>query len=107
MSDLPTLTRAEFHVLLAVLDAPRHGYGIMQDVEALTAGEFRLGPGTLYTAIARLVRAGLIEECESDSERRRSYTVTKHGKAAAREEAKRLSALVRVARKRGLLPNAS
>jgi DNA-binding PadR family transcriptional regulator len=101
------LTRAEFHVLLALLDAPRHGYGIMQDVETLTAGEVRLGPGTLYTAIARLVRSGLIEECESENERRRSYTLTKRGKAAASEEAKRLSTLVRAARKRGLLPNAS
>jgi DNA-binding PadR family transcriptional regulator len=101
------LTRAEFHVLLSLLDSDRHGYGIMQDVEALTDGELRLGPGTLYTAIARLDRTGLIEECESANERRRCYRVTKKGKAAATEEAKRLAALVRTARKRGLLPSAS
>ena len=101
------LTRAEFHVVLSLLDADRHGYSIMQDVEALTGGELTLGPGTLYTAIARLVRIGLIEECDSPNERRRCYTVTRKGKAVAAEEAKRLAALVRTARKRGLLPSAS
>ena len=101
------LTRAEFHVLLSLLDSDRHGYAIMQDVETLTGGELKLGPGTLYTAIARLVRTGLIEECDSPNDRRRCYTVTKKGKAVATEEAKRLAALVRTARKRGLLPSAS
>ena len=52
-----------------LLPASRHGYGIMQDVEALTDGALRLGPGTLYTAIKRLVNAGLIEECEPDADR--------------------------------------
>ena len=101
------LTRNEFHVLLALLDGPRHGYGIMQDVQELTSGDFKLGPGTLYTAIARLERAGLIEECESDADRRRCYRVTRKGKTAASLEAERLVALVRAARKGGLLPNAS
>ena len=101
------LSRAEFHVLLSLLKSDRHGYGIMQDVEGLTEGEVRLGPGTLYTAIARLVRSGLIEECASPTNRRRCYTVTKKGKTAAREEAKRLASLVRTARKRGLLANES
>jgi DNA-binding PadR family transcriptional regulator len=101
------LTRNEFHVLLALLDGPRHGYGIMQDVEELTSGDFKLGPGTLYTAIARLERAGLIEECEADADRRRCYRVTRKGKTAASQEAERLRALVRAARKGGLLPNAS
>ncbi len=100
------LTRAEFHVLLAVLQSPRHGYGIMQDVDALTSGEFRLGPGTLYTAIARLERAGLLEECDADADRRRCYRITRKGKAAARKEAGRLSVVVRTARERGLLPDA-
>jgi DNA-binding PadR family transcriptional regulator len=101
------LTRNEFHVLLALLDGPRHGYGIMRDVEELTSGDFKLGPGTLYTAIARLERAGLIEECEADADRRRCYRVTRKGKTAASQEAERLRALVRAARKGGLLPNAS
>lgn len=101
------LTRHEFHVLLALLDGPRHGYGIMQDVEALTSGHHRLGPGTLYTAIARLERAGFIEECDADSDRRRCYRVTRKGKTAASQEAERLLTLVRAARKGGLLPSAS
>jgi DNA-binding PadR family transcriptional regulator len=101
------LTRHEFHVLLALLQGSRHGYGIMQDVEALTEGELRLGPGTLYTAIKRLVNAGLIEECEPDADRRRCYRVTRKGRGAAAAEAEQLSALVRAARKRGLLPSAS
>src|SRR6476620_5764612 len=100
------LTRNEFHVLLALVDGPRHGYGIMQDVEELTSGGVKLGPGTLYTAIARLERSGLIEECEADADRRRCYRVTRKGKTAASQEAERLVALVRAARKGGLLPNA-
>ena len=101
------LTRNEFHVLLALLPGLRHGYGIMQDVEALTEGGLRLGPGTLYTAIKRLVNAGLIEECEADGDRRRCYRVTRKGRGAAAAEAEQLSAIVRAARKRGLLPTES
>lgn len=101
------MSRAEFHVLLSLLESDRHGYSIMQDVETLTGGEVRLGPGTLYTAIARLLRSGLIEECASETDRRRCYTVTKKGKTAAKEEARRLASLVRTARKRGLLANES
>jgi DNA-binding PadR family transcriptional regulator len=101
------VTRAEFHLLLALYDGPRHGYGIMQEIDVLTTGELRLGPGTLYTAIKRLVDAGLIEECEADAERRRCYQLTRSGREAARDEAQRLSALLRVARKRGLLTSGS
>ncbi|RPH64784.1 MAG: PadR family transcriptional regulator [Acidobacteria bacterium] len=100
-------TRIEFCVLIGLLDGPRHGYGIMQDVGEMTAGEVRLGPGTLYSAIKRLLRGGLIEECEADADRRRCYRLTRKGRTAAAEEARRLSDLVRAARKRGLLPSAS
>lgn len=102
-----TPTRAEFHVLLALLGGARHGYGLMQDVEALSGGRLRLGPGTLYTAIKRLHAAGLITECDADGDRRRCYRLTKHGKIAATEEAQRLSDLLRLAKKRGLLPSPS
>jgi len=104
---LSTLTRAEFHVLLALLGGSRHGYAVMQDVDDLTAGKVRLGPGTLYTAIKRLLMSGLIEESESDSDRRRCYRLTRKGRAVATDEAQRLSDLVRIARKRGLLPSTS
>jgi DNA-binding PadR family transcriptional regulator len=101
------MTRAEFHVLLALRHSSRHGYAIMQDVEELSEGQLRLGPGTLYTAIKRLVAAGLIAECEADGERRRCYRLTRKGKTVATEEAQQLSNLVRIARKRGLLPSTS
>ena len=101
------LTRVEFHVLLAVLGGSSHGYAIMQDVEALTGGQLRIGPGTLYTALKRLLAAGLIGECEADGERRRCYRLTRKGRSLGAEEAQGLFDLVRVARKRGLLPSAS
>jgi len=102
-----TPTRAEFHVLLALLDGPRHGYGLMQDVEELSGGELQLGPGTLYTAIKRLRASKLISETDADADRRRCYKLTRKGKTVAQEEAQRMHELVRVARKRGLLPSAS
>jgi DNA-binding PadR family transcriptional regulator len=98
-----TPTRIEFQLLLALFEGPRHGYGIMQDVAEITAGEIRLGPGTLYAGIKRLLECGLIEECEADAERRRCYRLTRLGKNHAADEAQRLAALLRVARKRGLL----
>ena len=102
-----TPTRAEFHVLLALLDGPRHGYGLMQDVETLSGGGLQLGPGTLYTAIKRLRTSKLISETDSDSDRRRCYKLTHKGRTVVEEEARRMSGLVRAARKRGLLPSAS
>ena len=100
-------TRAEFHVLLALLDGPRHGYGLMQDVEKLSGGRMQLGPGTLYTAIRRLRESGLIGETDPDDERRRCYKLTRKGRVVVEEEARRLHDLVRLARKRGLLPSTS
>lgn len=101
------LTRVEFHVLLALVGGASHGYAVMRDVKALTGGQLRIGPGTLYTAIKRLRTADLIEEYAADDDRRRCYRPTRKGKSLAIEEAQRLSDLVRVARKRGLLPSAS
>ena len=100
-------TRAEFHVLLALLEGPRHGYGLMQDVEELSGGGLQLGPGTLYAAIKRLRSSKLISETDADADRRRCYKLTRKGRSVAEEEARRLNDLVRVARKRGLLTSAS
>ena len=102
-----TPTRAEFHVLLALLEGPRHGYGLMQDVEDHSGGDIKIGPGTLYTAIKRLRASGLISETDADGDRRRCYKLTKKGTAVAKEEAERMNQLVRLARNRGLLPSAS
>ena len=102
------LQPATFHILLALVADDRHGYGIMQDVEARTKGALRLSPGTLYSAIQRLLEQGLIVERRkpagrSVDPRRRYYGITPFGTAVARAEARRLTQLVRVARGVGLL----
>ena len=103
------LTPAVFHVLLALADGPSHGYGIMQEVDELTAGSTRLGPGTLYRSIQRMLVDGLIEELaiaahdESDDDRRRYYRLTPKGLATAKAEAQRLAELVDAARRLELL----
>lgn len=94
-----------FHILLALADADRHGYAIMQEVEERTAGAVRMGPGTLYGAIKRLRDDGLIEELEEsgDSERRRMYHLTVLGREVARLEAERLKAMVLSAQAKQLI----
>jgi DNA-binding PadR family transcriptional regulator len=105
----PLLTPAVFHILLALSDGESHGYGIMQDVERFTNGETRLGPGTLYRSIQRMLVDGLIEELaislhnEADEDRRRYYRLTPKGLTVARREAQRLADLVEAARHRNLL----
>jgi len=108
------LPPATFHILLALVDQERHGYAIIQDVEERTDGELRLSAGTLYRSIARMVEQGLIVEVVKraaarldDDERRRYYRVTPFGTAVARAEMARLSQLVRLARARGLTPEAT
>jgi DNA-binding PadR family transcriptional regulator len=86
------------HILLALVDGDRHGYGIMQEVEALTGGKVRLGPGTLYGAIRRLREEGLIEEQRSRHDRRRNYRLTSFGRKVTRLEVERLEALYAAAR---------
>ena len=105
----PLLTPAVFHILLALSDGESHGYGIMQDVERFTNGETRLGPGTLYRSIQRMLVDGLIEELaislhdETDEDRRRYYRLTPKGLSVATREAERLADLVDAARHRDLL----
>jgi DNA-binding PadR family transcriptional regulator len=104
---LPTAT---FHILLAVADEDRHGYAIIQDVEARTGGELRLSAGTLYRSIQRMLEQGLIVEPrerplpELDDERRRYYRITPFGRAVAEAESRRMAQLVRMARDRGFAP---
>ena len=105
------LPPATLHILLAVAETDRHGYAIMQDVDARTDGELRLSAGTLYRAVARMVEQGLIVEVEkrrtrADDERRRYYHITSFGQAVARAEMRRLLQLVRHAQARGLTPRA-
>jgi len=113
VESLLPLPPATFHILLALVDQERHGYAIIQDVEARTDGEMRLGAGTLYRSVARMVEQGLIAEvtrrpaARLDDERRRYYRITPFGTAVARAEMARLSQLVRLARARGLTPEAT
>lgn len=103
------LTPAVFHIMLALARDECHGYGIMLEVEKLTQGQLRLGPGTLYRSIQRMVVDGLIEERkdtqddDDDDERRRYYRLTMLGLEVARAEAERLAMLVKAARQRDLL----
>jgi len=95
------LPPATFQILLALADGEMHGYAIMKGV--------RLGPGTLYTALKRLLENGLVENSgeradpERGDERRRYYRLTPAGRAAARAEARRLDVLVRLARRKKLI----
>ena len=101
---LDPLPSAAFHILMALADEDRHGYGIMREVADLTGGKVRLGPGTLYGSIKTLLEAGLIEErgehqdAELGGERRRYYRLTSAGRKLARTEAERLAGMVRLAR---------
>lgn len=98
------LTPAAFYILITLADGDRHGYAIMQEVSKRSGDTVRLGPGTLYGAISRLLRDGLIEETEErpdpemDDSRRRYYRLTGQGGRALAAEAKRLEALARLAR---------
>ena len=105
--DLLPLTPAVFHILLALSEGKKHGYAIMQDVEEITGGRLAMGPGTLYGSIKRMLQSKLIEETKAphhdDDPRRRYYRLTDFGSHVANAEARRLAALVRIARKRSLL----
>ena len=104
------LTPAMFHILLALADKERHGYHIMREVDERTEGNVKLGPGTLYGSIKRMMAEGLIEELEErpdpelDDERRRYYRLTDFGFRVATAEAQRLERIVRSARAKKLLP---
>lgn len=103
------LSPPEFQILLALADGEKHGYAIMQEVHKRTEGRTRLGPGTLYGAIKRMLADGLIEETEErpdpnlDDQRRRYYRLTDAGRRLAVAEAERLADLVRLAHEKRLL----
>ncbi len=110
--DLIPLTPRVFHILLALVDEEQHGYRIMKEVETRSEGRVRIGPGTLYEAIQRLVKNRLIEEsterpdAEMDDQRRRYYRLTDLGRRVLRAESDRLAALVGFARSKNLLKEA-
>jgi DNA-binding PadR family transcriptional regulator len=101
---LPAVT---FHILMALAGGDRHGYGIIQDVARRTNNCLKLGAGTLYRSLQRMLEQGLIVEtcerpdAEQDDERRRYYRITAFGESVARVEARRLTELVKLARASG------
>src|SRR5579862_5946797 len=107
--DLLPLTPPVFHILLALADEERHGYGIMLDVARQTDDALQLGPGTLYGCLKRMLAAGLVEESAErpdpalDDERRRYYRMTDLGQLVVRAEARRLENAARAARAKRLL----
>jgi DNA-binding PadR family transcriptional regulator len=98
------LTPAVFHILVALGDGEAHGYAIMQTVSEKSMRAVRMGAGTLYGAISRLLEEGLVEESEErpdpkmDDARRRYYRLTDFGARVLAAETKRMSDLVRAAR---------
>ena len=99
-SPLPTAT---LHILVALMAGEKHGYAIMGEVEALSDGAVRMGPGTLYGSIKRMLADGWIEETVErpdpslDDQRRRYYRLTGVGELVVKAELERLAALVRKA----------
>jgi DNA-binding PadR family transcriptional regulator len=101
------LTPAVVHVLLSLAGGERHGYGILKDVLHQTNERVRLGPGTLYGTLQRLMEAGWVEECTGSArveERRRYYRLTRPGRDALQAEVDRLDLLVRTARAQRIVP---
>jgi DNA-binding PadR family transcriptional regulator len=97
------LSSASLHILLALTESDLHGYGIMQSVKRQSEGTFKLGPGTLYANLDRLLASGLVSETErklKDGETRREYSLTSSGERVLRLEVRRLRQVVNVARTR-------
>ena len=101
------LTHVVYHVLLALANQSRHGYGIIKDVEDRTGGRLVLEAGTLYVAIKRLRDDELIQEgnrpADADA-RRRYYSLSSFGRNVLRAESERLAELVEMARGARVLP---
>jgi DNA-binding PadR family transcriptional regulator len=100
------LTVPVFQILLSLVDGPAHGYAIIRDVHERTDGDVRLTASTLYGATARMLDAGLLDECESPvgAERRRLYAMTRRGKQLLADEARRLERAAGWARAKRVLP---
>jgi DNA-binding PadR family transcriptional regulator len=95
------LSPAALHILLCLAAEPCHGYGIMQEVARQSGGQYRLGPGTLYDNLQKLMDRGLVDEgprpAADDDPRRRYYRLTKLGKRVLEADIERLKEVVREA----------
>ena len=104
------LTPAVMHILLSLAGGQRHGYAILKDVQQQTSHRIRLGPGTLYGTLQRLMESGWVEETDGPGdtdERRRYYRLSSSGRDALKAEVDRLDALLRGAKAHGIVPRAS
>jgi DNA-binding PadR family transcriptional regulator len=105
---LSPLTPAVFSILLALADGEKHGYAIMRAVEAETEGRLRMGPGTLYGSLDRMLKAKFVVESEGTdeaaphSERRRYYQITDFGSRVLRADLRRFEQAMVVARRKKL-----
>ena len=99
-NDFLPLPSSSFHVLLVLAEGEKHGYAIMQEVQRISDGAVRMGPGTLYGTIKRLLESGLCEEAEQrpdpelDDERRRYYRITGLGEQVVAAEVRRVSTMI-------------
>jgi DNA-binding PadR family transcriptional regulator len=107
------LSPAILHILLALAGEDRHGYGIMLEVARQSEGRYKLGPGTLYDNLQRLVHQGMVEEAphsataqaQRDDPRRRYYRLTRFGREVLSADIIRLEAVVREAKARLRAPS--
>ena len=105
-----TLTPSVFYILLALSLKERHGYEIMKEAEHDSEGKIKMGPGTLYGSIKRMIADGLIEEAyerpdpQSDDERRKYYRLTEFGKKQLLKELNRYESALKLVKKRDLIP---
>lgn len=98
------LTAAVLAILLSLADGERHGYAMMKFAGTPDGGGLKMGPGTLYGSLDRLVRDGLVEETgTTDDERRRYYRLTRDGQQVLAAELERLRSTLKAAQRRGLL----
>ena len=107
------LTHLSYHILLALADRPRHGYGIIKEIEARTGGATSPSTGALYLAMQRMEEEGLVEEsserpaADQDDARRKYYHLTPAGREAAALETRRLADLLGVAVEKRLIPGSA
>lgn len=109
IDSLLPLTPAVFHILLVLSEGDQHGYGIMREIEQLTDGQMKIGPGTLYRSIKQMLDLRLIAasdqrpDPELDDQRRHYYQLTDFGRRVTQAESTRLLRLVHLAQQRGLV----
>jgi DNA-binding PadR family transcriptional regulator len=97
--DLLPLSPATLHVLLALTGEDLHGYGIMLEVARQSGGAYKIGPGTLYDNLKKLLKLGLVEDCPEAADERRRYHLTNLGNAVLSAETERLSSVLKDARR--------